>query len=194
MRCVRCIETNEIFPSASAASARFGLYSSAVAEYLRGTNPLHKLGYHFEYVECSYDPAQAANPDQEFRPIPGYENRYSISRSGTVKNDRTGKLISVQTTKVGQHLVLLHQNSLPTTHTVETLIKAAWLGINCSTKRGAKHRSINVECIETEEKFSSIKEACAHAKCDYAKMRSAIKEGAPIKGNHYRKLEPKIKE
>lgn len=63
----------------------------------------------------------------QWKPVNGYEGRYEVSSTGTVRNVRTGKEISQYTTKGGYLIVQLHGADGPKNHKVHRVVAKAFI-------------------------------------------------------------------
>ena len=62
----------------------------------------------------------------KYKPIPGYEGLYSITRLGQIKNDRFNRIKCTTVTRTGQEIVVLFKNGKRRTWTVDSLIRKTW--------------------------------------------------------------------
>ena len=130
---------------------------------------------------------------EEFRPIPGYEAEYSISRSGRiVSNKFPGREKKITVNKLGQKVAVLSKNSVPKMFTISRLIYLTFES-DCNLPNQSKRALTcedpsskfcrvpkKVRCLELDKEFDSIIDASKAVLIDYAKLRKAIKNGKPV--------------
>lgn len=119
----------------------------------------------------------------EFKPIPGYEGLYSITKLGQIRHDKFKRMKHTTVTKRGQEIVVLSKNGIPVMYTVKSLIDLTWNSIPIKTNKGsAKAHSKKIKCITTNNSFNSYRECCEHYEFDYKKFISKTQSYFIYKG------------
>ena len=126
--------------------------------------------------------------DEEiFKPIPGYENLYAISRYGQIKHIRFNRLKKTTISKRGQEVVVLFKNAEPTTFTVSSLVKLTWQD-RPIRKHPSKVHCKQIKCIETGTTYESYKQCAKLLELDYRRMCTAAHKTGEYKGYHFELL------
>lgn len=126
----------------------------------------------------------------EFKPIPGYEGLYSISKLGQVKHVKFARLKQSTITKRGQEVVVLSKNGMPTMYTVQSLVDLTWRGIPIRTNIGSsKTHSKKIKCLTTNETFNSYKSCCEHFGYAYKDFIAKLSKSDEYKGNKFQKVD-----
>lgn len=66
--------------------------------------------------------------DEEWRPAPGFSGLYSVSSTGRVRSDRSGKILSPDTTRDGHLQVCLYRSGVRNVRKVHRLVCEAFNG------------------------------------------------------------------
>lgn len=172
-------ETGEVFESLRAVAERFDVSYNMLhrdmtrAKGIFGIRP----GVTLEWE--SYTPERG----EEFRPIPGFEGRYSISNLKNVRTESGNKLLKpTKPSKGGAAVVVLYSDSIPCSFTVRRLFKMAWPELcdptDALTYNGAenfKNVSKPIRCITDGKTHPSYIECCKFYHFDYQTFRKAVK-------------------
>jgi len=137
---IKCLKDGLVFNTIDELCKHYG-FSKDQVMYRLDDGREHKDGYSYERV-WEFDNTEALetvkNVDsakyvEKFGdktvPLPGYEDRYTISTSGVITNIKTapGEVLKVKTKKVVKNTVVLHKDHGWTqVHNVENLLESAF--------------------------------------------------------------------
>ncbi len=122
-----------------------------------------------------------------FKPIPGYEGIYVISRYGQIKHVKFGRFKNTTINKRGYEIVVLFKEGIPTTYAVNSLIKLAWFGR--PIKKNKNHsNALKIKCETTNQTFDSYSECCKALKLSYRPFCAAMKTTDEYKGFKFIKI------
>lgn len=165
-------ETGKMFESLREAAAEFDVEYSCLYSGMRKYNGLFGIrpGVTLEWE--TYDKQEG----EEFKPIPGYEGKYSISNLKNVRSEAGKRLLKPANLSNGRRTVILYSDSIPLNQSVEKLYEMTWLNNSSDPiKSHVSRTSKTVECTTDNIEFKSYIECCKYYHFDYQTFRKAVK-------------------
>ena len=137
---IKCLKDGKVFNNIDEVIAHYGLTADQVL-YRLDDGLQHKDGYSWERV-WEWDNTEAIESTKAVDskafvekfgdktvPLPGYEDRYTISTSGVITNTKSapGEVLKVKTKVTVKNTVILHKDGgWSQVHNVENLLKKAF--------------------------------------------------------------------
>ncbi len=133
---IKCCNDGLVFDTIDELCTHYGLTYDQVAYRLDKGN-IYQDGRYYERV---YDNTEALEStktvdskpfvdkygDKEV-PVPGYEDRYTISTSGVIRDMKHGgKVMKIKSKTIVKNKVILYKPNQPQVHDVENLLKKAF--------------------------------------------------------------------
>ena len=135
---IKCLRDGKIFDTMEEACAFYGKTKDAIAWRLSdGVD--HKDGWNWERVIDNTEALESVKAVQsqpfvekfgdKTVPLPGYEDKYTISTSGVITSilkHNAGKVCKVKSQVKVKNTVILHRGNITQVHNVENLLKKAF--------------------------------------------------------------------
>lgn len=179
---VMCIETGEIYSSATEVNKLFGCKGSTLSMVCLGKKKMFK-GYHWAYL------------DKNGKPILDNIDLTTTPRKTRIRCIETGKIYATQkeaSVDIGCSASQLG-NALVGKHNVKTAGGYHWeyvdkLNTKNDKSKNKNRKKIKVKCIETNECFNSISECAKSLKVYRSSVYNSVNYGFACKGFHFEQV------
>ena len=114
----------------------------------------------------------------KFKQIKGYENIYSVSDDGRIRNTESGKILTPQVTKFGYLRIQLHNNKVVKNYFVHNLVANAFID-NPLQKRCVNHLDGNKQ----NNNLNNL-ERCSHSENTLHAFKIGLCDKTGVKNNN----------
>lgn len=181
-------EGNKVFSSCREADVYFGWPLGTVSHILRGKQ-LPRSGYTIK--DASVPPvshsgdvmdriaAEMNGAPETWKPIPGYEEVYSMSNYGHIRSEKfpNRPYKKITRTSVGQQVVVLNKDNIRRMFTIRALYNLTWYGIPVPKGRmDYAKRGKRVRCTTDGREFDTYADCARFYHIDYGKFQRILKK------------------